>query len=169
MRISDLDNTPLPELKAQLFKCCGSKAWVEKMVTVFPVEDLIDLFEYAEDKWNECTEEDWREAFEHHPQIGNVETLHAEDKDSAAWAQSEQSRVNDASGELKQKLADANKLYKEKFGYIFIMNATNKSAEEILTELMIRLQNNPETEIEIAMNEQLGITRIRLEKLLLEE
>jgi len=169
MRISDLDHMPLPELKAQLFKCCGSTAWVEKMITVFPVEDLIDLFEYAETKWNECSESDWREAFEHHPQIGKVETLNADDQDSAAWAKAEQSKVYEASDEVKQKLADANKLYKEKFGYIFIINATGKSATEILTELMVRLQNNPETEIEIAMYEQVGITRIRLEKLLQEE
>jgi 2-oxo-4-hydroxy-4-carboxy-5-ureidoimidazoline decarboxylase len=169
MTIGDFDKMPLPELKEQLFRCCGSTAWVEKMVSVLPVEDMIDLFQYAEEKWNECTEADWKEAFDHHPQIGNTTTAHEEDKASAAWAKDEQSKVADADENIKQKLTDANRQYREKFGYIFIINATGKSAEEILAELIIRLQNSPEAEIEIAMYEQVGITRLRLERLLQEE
>ncbi|CAN5498178.1 hypothetical protein BH10BAC3_BH10BAC3_01960 [soil metagenome] len=169
MTIMHLDQMPVEEKRLQLFKCCGSKIWVEKMLPVFPVEDMIDLFQYAEDKWNECSEADWREAFDHHPQIGNTTTSHEEDNASAAWAKNEQLKVSDATDNVKKKLTEANKQYKEKFGYIFIINATGKTAEEILTQLMIRLQNNPETEIEIAMDEQLAITRLRLEKLLEEE
>ena len=47
MTIGDFDKMPLPELKEQLFRCCGSTAWVEKMITILPVEDMIDLFQYA--------------------------------------------------------------------------------------------------------------------------
>lgn len=166
MTISDLDKMPPEKLKAQLFKCCGSRAWVEKMLPVFPVEDLIDLFEYAEAKWNECTEDDWKEAFDHHPQIGNIDSFNEAGDASATWAKNEQAGVYNAGNEVKQQLAEANKLYKEKFGYIFIINATGKSAAEMLSALMVRLQNSPEAEIEIAMAEQAQITRIRLEKLL---
>ena len=169
MTIMKLDQMPVEEKRAQLFKCCGSKAWVEKMLPVFPVEDMIDLFQYAEEKWNECSEADWREAFDHHPQIGNIASLKPGDEASAAWAKSEQSKVAEANDDLKEQLAEANKLYKEKFGYIFIINATGKSAKEILASLQVRLQNSPETEIEIAMGEQVAITRLRLEKLLQEE
>jgi 2-oxo-4-hydroxy-4-carboxy-5-ureidoimidazoline decarboxylase len=169
MTIMHLDQMPLEEKRTHLFKCCGSKTWVEKMLTIFPVEDMIDLFQYAEEKWNECSEEDWKEAFDHHPQIGNINSLNAGDASGATWAKDEQSKVTEAGDDIKQKLAEANQQYKEKFGYIFIINATGKSAEEIYSQLMIRLQNSPETEIEIAMYEQLGITRLRLEKLLEEE
>ena len=169
MTIMDLDQMPVEEKRVQLFRCCGSSAWVEKMLSVFPVEDMIDLFQYAEDKWNECSEADWREAFDHHPQIGNSTTSHEEDKASAAWAKDEQSKINEAADDVKQKLTEANRRYKEKFGYIFIINATGKSAEEILAQLMVSMQNSPETEIDNAMYEQLGITRLRLEKLLEEE
>jgi 2-oxo-4-hydroxy-4-carboxy-5-ureidoimidazoline decarboxylase len=165
----DLDQMPLDEKRMQLFKCCGSKAWVEKMLTIFPVEDMIDLFQYAEEKWDECTEADWKEAFDHHPQIGSVESIKPADEASAAWAKSEQSQVAEANDDLKEQLAEVNKLYKEKFGYIFIINATGKSAKEILAALQVRLQNSPEAEIEIAMGEQVAITRLRLEKLLQEE
>ena len=164
MTIMDFDRMSLEEKRAKLFKCCGSTAWVEKMLAAPFSEDMIDLFQNAEEKWNECSEEDWKEAFDYHPQIGNTDSLQSDD-----WAKNEQSKVSTASDDIKQKLAEANRQYKEKFGYIFIINATNKSAEEILSELMVRMQNSAEAEIEIAMYEQLGITRIRLEKLLQEE
>ena len=168
MTIMDLDRMPVEEKRAKLFKCCGSKAWVEKMLNAPFSEDMIDLFDNAEDKWNECSEEDWKEAFNHHPQIGNTDSLPVDDP-TADWAKNEQSKVDEAGEEIKQKLADANKQYKEKFGYIFVINASGKTAEEIYSQLMVRLQNSPEAEIEIAMAEQMGITRLRLEKLLQEE
>jgi 2-oxo-4-hydroxy-4-carboxy-5-ureidoimidazoline decarboxylase len=166
MTIADFDHMPIEELKAHLMKCCGSTAWVEKMVSVLPVEDMVDLFECAEEKWNECSEADWKEAFGHHPQIGDAATLRNEDENTAAWAKAEQSGLSDADTGIKQQIAQANKDYFEKFGYIFIINATGKSAAEIFAALEQRLQNSPEVEIDIAMTEQLAITKLRLEKLL---
>src|SRR3954468_22464250 len=113
MTIMDLDRMPDEEKRAKLFKCCGSSAWVEKMLTAPFSEDMIDLFDNAEDKWNECSEEDWKEAFNNHPQIGNIENLTSNDA-TADWARNEQSKVANASEEVKQKLAEANKQYKEK-------------------------------------------------------
>ena len=167
MTIGDFDRMPPEKFKAQLYKCCGSNAWVEKMMSVLPFEDMIDLFQYAEEKWNECSEADWREAFAQHPQIGNTSDLKT-GEDTESWAREEQAGVNDAGEDLKNKLANANKEYIEKFGYQFIINATGKSADELFTALEQRLQNSPEVEMDIAMSEQLGITRIRLEKLLQE-
>ncbi len=158
---------PAEEKKVNLLKCCGSTTWVNKMLEVPPSEDMIDLFQNAEQCWNECSEEDWKEAFNRHPQIGNPGNGGTENQ-SNDWASNEQAKVKDASQDIKQQLAEANQQYKEKFGYIFIINATGKSAEAMLAQLMVRLQNSPEAEIEIAMAEQMGITRIRLEKLLQE-
>ena len=166
MTIMDLDQMPVEEKRVQLFRCCGSSAWVEKMLSVFPVEDMIDLFQYAEDKWNECSEADWREAFDHHPQIGNSTTSHEEDKASAAWAKDEQSKINEAADDVKQKLTEANRRYKEKFGYIFIIFATGKSAAEMLRILQDRSTNDHDEELVIAIGEQLKITIQRFKKLL---
>lgn len=168
MTIADFDKMPREALKAQLLKCCGADAWAEKMLTVLPIEDMIDLFQYAEEKWYECSPADWREAFGHHPQIGNTGSANKEDEATAAWAKDEQAGAGNAGDEVKQQLAEGNRLYKEKFGYIFIINATGKTAGEMLAALQERLKNDPAEEIEIAAGEQIAITRIRLEKLLQE-
>ena len=116
MTIGDFDRMPPEKLKAQLFKCCGSNAWVEKMMRVLPVEDMIDLFQYAEEKWNECSEADWKEAFAQHPQIGDTANLKTGEDPSASWAMNEQAGVKDAGEDIKIKLADANREYLQKFG-----------------------------------------------------
>ena len=148
-----------------LGQCCGSSAWVEKMLTIPPAEDLIDLFEDAEEKWYECKEEDWREAFSHHPKIGDLNSTKEKFASTADFAAGEQSSVGDASEKVLQLLAEANAAYEKKFGYIFIVSAAGKSAEEMLGMLTARFNNKPEEEIKIAMEEQNKITRLRLEKI----
>jgi len=164
MTIAEFDHLAAERKKEMLKQCCDSTAWVEKMLTVPPVNDLIDLFEDAEEKWYECTEADWKEAFSHHPKIGDINSLKekfARDK----WVKDEQSSVKQAPDQTLEALAEGNKLYERKFGYIFIVCATGRSAEEMLGLLTSRLRNSPENEIKIAMEEQNKITRIRLEKL----
>lgn len=166
MTIQELNHLSQEQLKETLFKCCGSANWVNKMLDVFPVEDFVDLIEDAEEKWRECSEADWKEAFTHHPKIGDVESLKKKFASTAQWASGEQSGVNTASEKVLQLLSDGNKIYENKFGYIFIVCATGKSAEEMLGMLEVRLQNTAEDEIKIAADQQMQITKIRLEKLL---
>jgi 2-oxo-4-hydroxy-4-carboxy-5-ureidoimidazoline decarboxylase len=78
----------------------------------------------------------------------------------------EQSGTSTASEETINALIKGNTQYEARFGYIFIVCATGKSAEEMLTILQSRLTNDPKEEIEIAADEQNKITRLRLEKLL---
>jgi 2-oxo-4-hydroxy-4-carboxy-5-ureidoimidazoline decarboxylase len=164
MTIADFDHLDKEEKKKLLFPCCGSSAWVNKMLTIPPVEDLVDLEEEAEEKWYECSEADWKEAFSHHPKIGDMSSLREKfAKDQ--WAEGEQSSVKQASEEVLRSLTEGNKLYEEKFGYIFIVCATGRSAEEMLGMMTARLHNSPADEIQIAMEEQLKITKLRLEKL----
>jgi 2-oxo-4-hydroxy-4-carboxy-5-ureidoimidazoline decarboxylase len=106
------------------------------------------------------------EAFLHHPKIGSLDALAAKFANTAQWASGEQASVQSASKAVLQALADGNTAYEQKFGYIFIVCATGKSAEEMLALLQARLPNPPKTEIGIAMAEQMKITLIRLEKLL---
>ncbi len=136
------------------------------MLPFFPADDLVELLEDAEEQWFLCSEADWKEAFAHHPKIGDVESLKKKFASTAQWASGEQSGVNNASAQTMEALAEGNKKYEEKFGYIFIVCATGKSAEEMLAILQNRLQNNPEVEIEIAADEQNKITKLRIEKLL---
>jgi len=166
MTLHELNILPKEQLKAELIKCCGSSAWVNKMLAFLPADDLVELLEDAEEQWFLCTADDWKEAFTHHPKIGDVESLKKKFASTAQWASGEQGGVSSASTQTIQALADGNKAYEIKFGYIFIVCATGKSAEEMLKMLQERLTNDPQDEIEIAADEQNKITKLRIEKLL---
>jgi 2-oxo-4-hydroxy-4-carboxy-5-ureidoimidazoline decarboxylase len=165
MTIAEFDHLPIEQKRELLQKCCGSKAWIDKMIAAPPLEDLVDLVETAEEKWWQCSEKDWLEAFEHHPKIGDINSLKEKYANTVAWASNEQAGVNAASNEILQTLAKGNDDYEQKFGHIFIVCATGKSAGEMLEILQSRLPNNAEDEIKIAADEQLKITKLRLEKL----
>ena len=161
--LNKLDNL---ELSEELTICSLSSTWVKMMATYFPADSIEDILEEAETMWYECSEDDWKEAFTHHPKIGDVESLTKKFTSTAQWASGEQSGVNTAAAETIKALAEDNRLYEEKFGYIFIVCATGKSAEEMLSILQARLKNEPADEIKIAAAEQNKITRLRLQKLL---
>ncbi len=165
MTITDFDHLSIDQKKELLHKCCGSKIWIDKMLLAPPAEDSVDLLETAEEKWYECSEKDLLEAFEHHPRIGDVNSLKKKYANTLTLASNEQSGVNVASDEILNALAKGNDDYEKKFGYIFIVCATGKSAGEMLEILQSRLTNDPEEEIKIAADEQLKITKLRLEKL----
>jgi 2-oxo-4-hydroxy-4-carboxy-5-ureidoimidazoline decarboxylase len=165
MTIAQFDHLPLDRKRELLFQCCGSTGWVNKMIPVFPVEDLVDLLECAEEKWYECSEEDWLEAFEHHPKIGDINSLKERFANTKEWAEGEQAAVKQTSKEVLKELSEYNKTYEEKFGFIFIICATGRSAEEMLVFLKERLHNSKAEEIAIAAREQLKIFQLRLEKL----
>lgn len=164
MTIAAFDHLDRELKKSLLLRCCGSTAWAEKMLHMPPAEDLIDLFEDAEEAWYKCSEEDWKEAFAHHPKIGDMDALRKKFS-SDKFASSEQDSVNKASEQTLVSLANGNRRYEEKFGYIFIVCAAGKSAEEMLALLNARLNNDLEEELKIAMDEQNKITKLRLQKL----
>jgi 2-oxo-4-hydroxy-4-carboxy-5-ureidoimidazoline decarboxylase len=165
MTIAEFDHFDIEKKKELLHSCCGSTAWVNNMIAALPAEDLVDLLEIAEEQWYACHEADWREAFSHHPQIGDIESLKEKFSTTEHWAADEQASVKQASEQTLEQLAEGNQVYKQRFGYIFIVCATGKSADDMLHLLNQRLYNNPDVEIQIAMEEQLKITRLRLEKL----
>ena len=166
MDLFELNSLEKPALLDALRICCGSSAWVNNMVSAFPVADAETLMDEAKTKWNELTETDWREAFTHHPKIGDVNSLKEKFASTSTWAEGEQGSVKEASQATLEALTAGNDEYEQKFGYIFIVCATGKSAAEMLALLQARLPNTPEEEIIIAMGEQGKITRLRLEKLL---
>ena len=164
MTIADYDHLEASEKRFLLTQCCGSQKWVDKMIGLPPAEDLIDLFEDAEEMWYKCNEDDWKEAFTHHPMIGDIDSLRKKFSNDQ-FAAKEQASINDSSEKTLQALAEGNHVYQQKFGYIFIVFATGKSAEEMLDLLNSRLNNDPEEEIKVAMEEQNKITQNRLQNL----
>ena len=106
------------------------------------------------------------EAFSHHPKIGDTASVEKKFKSTRTLSLQEQKGIDHASAEVLNKLVEYNILYEKKFGYIFIVCATGKTAEEMLSLLKERFNNDPETEIKNSMREQDKITQIRLKKLL---
>ena len=134
--------------------CCGSVRWVDAMLARRPFGSLTALVESADVIWHGLSEADWLEAFGHHPKIG--------DRSAHGIAKQEQSGAASAPAAIVLELADANRAYEARFGYIFIICATGKSAESMLDALRNRLRNDAQTEIRIAAEEQLKITQLRL-------
>jgi OHCU decarboxylase len=152
------------EAARQILSCCGSTAWAEQLAQRRPFADARTLLAVSDEIWRSLMPVDWLEAFRSHPRIGESSAGAQAPARSAAWSQQEQGRVASADDDTKSALADANRAYEEKFGYIFIVCATGKSATEILAILRRRMQNDKETEVREAAEEQRRITELRLKK-----
>jgi 2-oxo-4-hydroxy-4-carboxy-5-ureidoimidazoline decarboxylase len=155
-----LNALPASAARAALTRCCGSGRWVAGMMGRRPWASATALYADAEATWADLGHDDFLEAFAHHPRIGA-----RPDQADEAWARQEQARVGDADDETRRSLIDANERYLRRFGYIFIVCATGKSAAEMLGLLEARLGNDPARELALAASEQARITRLRLEKL----
>jgi 2-oxo-4-hydroxy-4-carboxy-5-ureidoimidazoline decarboxylase len=153
------------EAGAAFRKCCGSSRWAERMAARRPFASEADLFAAAEEIWQDLAISDWLQAFAAHPRIGDLESLRTRYAESAGWAAGEQAGVAGASEALLQALARGNADYEAKFGYVFLICATGKTADEMLAALKERLPNDPDRELQIAGAEQAKITRLRLRKL----
>jgi OHCU decarboxylase len=116
--------------------------------------------------WRALDEADWREAFRAHPRIGENKADAGQTDREKAWSTGEQAGMLTAAAQTQQALAEGNRRYEERFGYIYIVCATGRTAEEMLNLLTERLSNDPAAEILVAAEEQRKITRLRLEKLL---
>lgn len=152
--------------ESRFLDCCGSHRWARKMTEARPFADVSELIEQAKEIWQNLGTKDWLEAFAAHPKIGERKAAPLQQAQSAEWSKGEQSGTQTATEPVLNELAEANRLYNEKFGFIFIVCATGKSAAEMLEICRARLSNNSEAEIRIAADEQSKITEIRLKKLL---
>jgi 2-oxo-4-hydroxy-4-carboxy-5-ureidoimidazoline decarboxylase len=165
IRVDLIDGFAPDEALRQLTHCCGSSRWARAMTEGRPYGSEEALLAASTLAFAALRREDWLEAFRHHPQIGDVDSLRRQFAATAHLAGQEQAGVQGASEEVLQALAAGNREYEAKFGYIFIVCATGKSAAEMLALLRARLGNSPAAELQNAAAEQRQITRIRLEKI----
>jgi 2-oxo-4-hydroxy-4-carboxy-5-ureidoimidazoline decarboxylase len=157
-----LDRAADGEARGLLQRCCGATRWVERMMARRPFGSNDALLAAAREEWFGLDRADWLQAFGQHPSIGDRESLRLRFADTAHLSEREQSGVAGASEDVLAALADGNREYEEKFGYLFIVCATGKSADEMHALLRERLRNLPDTELKIAAAEQAKITRLRL-------
>ena len=169
MNLTTLNQLSHIELTANLAKCCGAENWYLALAEYQPYGSIEELHQLSDKVWNKLVEADYLAAFSHHPMIGDMAALKAKFASTAHWAGTEQQGSEQANHDTLLALKQGNEAYLKKFGFIFIVCATGKSANEMLALLKQRLPNDRTTELIIAAAEQNKITHLRLDKLLSEE
>ena len=150
------------EARALLRMCCGSESWVDGMMTRRPFGSAAAVLSAARDEWFKLPSESWLEAFGHHPRIGDRDAMRARFAATRSLSAEEQSGVSGSSEELLNALIEGNRRYEARFGYIFIVCASGKSAEEMLDLLRARVSNQPSVELRVAAEEHAKICELRL-------
>ncbi|HEY1483322.1 MAG TPA: 2-oxo-4-hydroxy-4-carboxy-5-ureidoimidazoline decarboxylase [Candidatus Acidoferrum sp.] len=160
----------LPKAAAaeEILPCCGSRAWAREMTAARPFEDVATLLATSDRIWLALGTADWLEAFQSHPRIGETRGHRKSSARSQQWSAQEQSRATESPEAVKQALAQGNREYERKFGRIFIICASGKSALDILGGLQHRLGNDDATELREAAEQQRQIVQIRVKKWLTE-
>src|SRR6266853_4784634 len=158
MTLTELNRLPVGRAQSEFVRCCASNRWAHGMAAERPFANPDVMAAAAQRLWWSLAAADWLEAFAAHPRIGDPAT--------SAWSAQEQSHSVKTSDDLRAQLVAGNRAYEARFGYTFLVCATEKSAEEILMILERRLRHEPGDELQIAADEQRKITSLRLNKLI---
>lgn len=143
---------------------CASDAWAQKVVAAGPFDRVDALLAAAQQAWFDLGEADWLQAFAAHPRLGQARPAATASALSSAWSEGEQAGIAAAEAQTLQELAELNDQYFERFGFVFLLCATGKSAAETRDALKARIDNDRATELGIAAREQCKITRLRFGK-----
>ena len=147
----------------EVLPCCGSTAWASGLAAQRPFADERQLFAASDRVWNALDELAWHEGFDSHPRIGQ-QHARAATAESLAWSSQEQRAAMSTEDATKLALAEGNRQYEARFGRIFIVCASGRSAAEILTILNARMQNTAADEMLEAAEQQRQITQLRLRR-----
>ncbi|MCB9676645.1 MAG: allantoicase [Alphaproteobacteria bacterium] len=155
----------VPDERAEeaFLKACGSTRWARRMAEARPFVHRGELLTAARRFWDTASKEDLLEAFSHHPRIGeDPERLRRKYGATADLSSREQAGVAAATDEVLEALAAENLAYEQRFGHVFLVCATGRSAAEMLEILRSRMPNTGERELREAAEQQAQITFIRL-------
>lgn len=164
--VEELNTLPPDEAADLLRSCCGASAWVNQMVAKRPFTSGQQLLATADTVWGGITTDEKKEAFDHHPRIGEKLSAAAQTDTAKAFAEREQAKVRLASSSVHDQMSLVNGAYEQKFGFIYIVSAAGKEGHELIQIARKRLRNDVSTELGIATDEQRKITRLRLEALI---
>jgi OHCU decarboxylase len=159
-RLGWFNGLPQDEAVDVLLRVCHSQRWADAVAQRRPYPDLDKLQETADSVWMGLEPTDWREALEGHPRIGE------QGGSSADFSQQEQAGMSGATDDVRAAIAAGNRAYEDRFGQVFLISAAGREPQEILEQLRLRLDNDPDTELRVAAEEHRRITRLRLAQLL---
>ncbi len=154
------------EAETALLSCCGSPQWARTLVERRPYASFAALLVDAEAVWFEVPESEWLAAFACHPRIGEKKSEVQTTAQFAAWSGSEQGAAQATLIDVESALAEGNRAYETKFGFLYIVFASGRTAPELLRILEQRLGNDRATELREAARQQWAITRLRMTKLM---
>ena len=161
-----LDSLTEPEVRAALTDACGAPRWIDAMLAARPFTRPEALLAASASAFLRLSSDDWLEALRHHPRVGERSAQRSQSAQAAQWSAGEQAGISGADQARLAALADLNRQYESRFGFVFLICASGRSADEMAAALQQRLQNDPTTELGIAAAEHRKITALRLEKLL---
>jgi allantoicase len=163
--VRHLNALPLVDARHELLACCGSSEWAARMLARRPFRDLRHILEASDATWRALSAEHWLEAFRAHPRIGERKPARSDAPPAARWSEQEQAKALHADPKVLAELERGNREYEDRFGHIFIVCATGKHADEMLSMLRERMNNTKDAELPVAAEEQRKIMSLRLEKL----
>ncbi|TDD37683.1 2-oxo-4-hydroxy-4-carboxy-5-ureidoimidazoline decarboxylase [Actinomadura sp. KC06] len=141
--------------EADLFECCASRRWV-KAVAGRRYRDLTELREAGAAALDDLDWPDVEEALAAHPRIGDR---------VGGWSRAEQSGMDGAAPDVRAALIEGNRAYEDRFGHVFLICATGRTAAEMLGDLRDRLGNDAEAERAVVRRELAKIVDLRLTRL----
>ncbi len=160
-----LNRLPKDDAIEKFRGCCGSDTWCQSMIQYRPFSSVAEIHRLADDAMDRLEERDWKQAFDSHPQIGDVTSLRMKFSGNKDWSAAEQSGIATANDLILTELAKGNADYLAKFGFIFIVCASGKSASQLLSALQMRLSLERAVELDNAAAEQRKITHLRIDKI----
>lgn len=141
-----LNELPADEAERLFFEISGSDRWARELTKQRPFLLLDRLYETAESVWFSL------------PVAERIE----------AFSQSENGVVpkNEAANGHRTEFERAVSLYREKFGFIFVLSGEGKSESEMTAVCKARLGNSAATELQIAAEEHRKLIELRLTEVL---
>ncbi|HWW22831.1 MAG TPA: 2-oxo-4-hydroxy-4-carboxy-5-ureidoimidazoline decarboxylase [Edaphobacter sp.] len=146
----------------EILPCCGSQAWAEALTAKRPYTNEAALLTTSDTIWLSLPEAAWQQAFDSHPRIGQKHAQTHATEASLRWSAQEQRTALSANAAAKLAIEEANRRYEQRFNRIFIVCASGKTTSEILSILEARMNNDPQTELHEAAEQQRQITQLRL-------
>jgi 2-oxo-4-hydroxy-4-carboxy-5-ureidoimidazoline decarboxylase len=162
--LDELNAAPAQQLRPKLRSCCAAASWVDHVVAGRPYQDEAALHSASDDAIDALDDAGLAEALAGHPRIGERATAA-----HSGWSRQEQAGASAADDDVRAQLAEANAAYEARFGQVYLVCATGKSATELLAICRSRLGNDPSVEQDVVRGELAKINRLRLAKLLHEE
>lgn len=159
MRLDQFNTAAAEQLRPELLACCDVPAWADAVLEARPYDDLDALTATADKAARGFDAADVDRALAQHPRIG--ERAAGQDTGSR-WSRQEQAGVD---ADAQEALLEGNRAYEDRFDRVFLICATGLSAEEILTNLRSRLDNDDATEAAVVADELRKIALLRLRKL----